>query len=345
MTQIYGYRVRVQEKLKHPQIIILELFSIAIALYFVMMFLSKVDETNRHLAYFNQQLTNEYVVVSVPEQKSVSTPHTWVKEAEDYLLVDKVSHLVSILVVDKQYNQFYDLTSLKNDEWQLFISQPNQMILSLDLARELNKKVGDTVEFNQKTYMILGITSNPWHKHKAIVLNKGVFLQVPQWKQTCTLTLFSKDRNQLDDSIAQIPYETLSDIFKNEIISLQHFLIFLMAFSLLFIVIASLNIFLIFKTNLQKEKPSRQIKWLFGETKLQFMKRICLEYVITTIIAFHISVVVYFILLPFVPNFFYFQLTYSIYLNELLFVIMVSLLCSICLSLKQVCISYNDMWR
>lgn len=330
MSLIYALRMRFIQKKANYKVYLLAIFSISIALYFVLMFLTKIYINNQQIKFYSQQISNNLIIYNINNDEVLpnNIEYTIHSVTSDYLQIDKQKFKINLFVIDNNYPQFYTIKDISPDKWQQFIQCSNCIFVSKEVARQFNLAPNSNVIIANQKFRVLDIVDNPFFAKRVIINIDNYPNSISEFK---FVTSF-----QNDYLFNNAKFEPLSSRYFYNIVSLKHFSLFLIGFFSIFLLISLINIYLIYNILLNNDRQSRVVKYVCGENTKTYTFSLCFENLITSLIAFHFCLLIYYLLLPIMPEFFYFDLIFNVYLIELLLVVVISFLLSLFLAKREI---------
>lgn len=340
MTPIlYGLVVRLREKSQNYRLMILTILSIAISLYFVMMFLSKLGETNRKIAYYESHynLFDQIVQLDhIGSLKGKNDNFTTTINTSDYILSNNQKIKSDLLASDVNYNQYYRLDSVSEKQWKECFDGSPSAIVSRELARNLKLDIGDRFQLNDTSYTVKAISQDPFLEKKLLV---PIDLYNNQENHSLDRILITIKVNENLDRIASsnsiLARDSMGQIIAREVKSLNQFLLFLFGFFLVFFLISIINISLVLTSLISLDQKNRIVRQVCGESDRQYIANTIVEFTLIVLLSYHVAVILYYVLLPLVPEFFYFSLSLEVYLIELAFATILAFVLAVIYARKQ----------
>lgn len=330
MSLLYSFKMRLIQKRSNYKVYFLAIFSISIALYFVLMFLTKIYINNQQMRFYSQQISNNLIIYNInnDELLSYNIDYTLHSVTSDYLQFNKQKYKIDLFVIDNNYSQFYKIKDINHQKWKQFIQCSNCIFVSKEVARQFNLAQNSNVIIASKEFRVLDIVDNPFFAKRVIISINNYPNTISKFK----LVTSAKNEHLFNN----VKYESLNSVYFQIISSLKHFSMFLIVFFSIFLLISLINIYLIYNILLNSDRKSRVVKYICGENIKTYTFSLCLDNLITSLIAFHFCLLIYYLLLPIMPEFFYFDLIFNVYLMELLLVVVISCLLSLFLAKREI---------
>lgn len=341
---VYGIWVRMCERISHPKKLILVVVSLSIAFYFALMFVCKVSEVNKDILFYQSKSKIEDMFFSdfpsdyhLPIVEGTVTRHS-----EAYLKKENRPVLKGNLTsLDKHYSNFFRMPDISEKGWEEFHKEPNKVLVHQNIARKLHLKTGDSLFINGVEFICLYILSQHDFKDQIVVNESGSDLIGSVQGIKGHLFISKKALVSLPEECKRLKFHPFQEEISNRIRSLKAFKLFLLAFSVIFIAISLLNVYLVIYTGIHAEKRNYIIKKALGEMMSGFFISFILDTTIVCLVAYHFSLILYFLLIPSVPTFFYYQITGREYFICGVFIVFTSIVLSVILCFQQVKTSYD----
>lgn len=346
MNSAYALLVRFNEKKRKIKILILTIFSLAVCFYFFLMFLSKMGNIAGQINYFKRHFDDEINVITPVNLTEIKedSQYSITKEFQDYIIRDDKKRKVQILATDINYFKFYKPESINEKDWIDFFNEKNSAIVSKETARRLHLKKNDQFKLEGFDYKVKIITDEVFFEKKIVVPvinhmgNKSPVKNI-------YITLNSNEENKIPKISQKGDKKTLTEILSEDVVGLKHFLGFLSFISIVFMAVALINIALVFKSLMSQNQKNAHVRFLCGESLKIYIYATVFEFTSITLIAFHMAVMLYYLLLPFVPAFFYFDLSFYAYFRSLIICVVLSVFLSFLYSTSRARLYQNGKIR
>ena len=335
MSLIFSLMKRLEYKLSNIKIFILEIFAIAIVLYFAMIFIAKYVKTGQDIDFYKKDINTDKVIYQIDKIYDLPDANYSISAKGDlYADIDGKEHKIKSQIIDKKYSSLYP-GILKDFEGNSEFFRGNNAIVSETLKRKYNLKKGSFISIANKDFKVLGFTDNHTLKDRLILpYNSLDIIKTPN-RFKYYLTISSKDSNKLEDKFSYDDKEALSDIYKEEILSLRALKRFILSFSIIFVAIAVVNIILIIKSKFVRESKFLINLHICGESSKTFFLSAIIDYMFITSLSFFLSLILHYTFIEFVPDFFYFELNSNLIIVEYFVVISLSIVIGLVLGYKE----------
>ena len=304
-----------------------------------MMFLSKLGETNRKIAYYESHynLFDQIVQLDhIGSLKGKNDNFTTTINTSDYILSNNQKIKSDLLASDVNYNQYYRLDSVSEKQWKECFDGSPSAIVSRELARNLKLDIGDRFQLNDTSYTVKAISQDPFLEKKLLV---PIDLYNNQENHSLDRILITIKVNENLDRIASsnsiLARDSMGQIIAREVKSLNQFLLFLFGFFLVFFLISIINISLVLTSLISLDQKNRIVRQVCGESDRQYIANTIVEFTLIVLLSYHVAVILYYVLLPLVPEFFYFSLSLEVYLIELAFATILAFVLAVIYARKQ----------
>lgn len=337
MSILYSLSIRWKAKIKRVRLLLLEVLSLSVVFYFALMFVCKLVDTHGDIAYYRSRTNVDEVVYQLekaPEAKISDVDFTLYQKADQYVTVHSKTYKAQVIGIDQNFSSFYHDHLFQNIVKKKALSH-SDAILSQSVAREMSAKEGDTLTLNHQVLKIIGITDDPWWKGKVAVSFSILPASELAQPKSLYLTIRRENVELVENQLSVLDQTDLAQSLQNEINSLRAFQRFLLSFSAVFFLIAGCNLMLILRTRFRRERGLHQILYLCGETRGTYYLASMIDGLTMCISSDFIALLIYRLMRPFVPSFFYFALTPTIYGLEMLMVAMISIIITLIFSHEQ----------
>lgn len=335
MSLVFSLTKRLEYKLSNIKIFILEIFAIAIVLYFAMIFIAKYIKTGQDIDFYKRDINTDKVIYQIDKIYDLPDENYSISAKGDlYTEIDENAHKIKTQVIDEKYSFFYPRI-LKDFEGNSEFFRGNNAIVSETLRRKYNLKKGSIISIENKDFEVLGFTDNHTLKDRLILpYNSLDIIKTPN-RFKYYMTISSKYSNKLEDKFSYDDKEALSDIYKEEILSLRALKRFILSFSIIFVAIAVVNIILIIKSKFVRESKFLINLHICGESSKTFFLSAIIDYMFITSLSFFLSLILHYTFIEFVPDFFYFELNSNLIIVEYFVVISLNIVIGLVLGYKQ----------
>lgn len=345
---VYGISIKLRERASNPKILLLLVFSLAIAFYFSIMFVSKVHEVNIDINFYDNKARTAGIMHSSSKITTDFDPKntTIVKKSHVYLSnSDGNLSKTALSVIDSNYFEFFRFINFNKLDWQSFVSNPKAILVHKNIARDRGIKIGDLVTVNGVSFTCISVLSQHDFKDSIVINESGremiKLLGGEEYKNEVFIQNYDFDNNKA--KLKNMKFESFDTIVKSDIKSLSVFKLFLIAFSSVFILISLLNVYLIIYSAIRKERVKYLIKNVLGESKLSFFLSSSIDIMLICLVSYHFSLVLYYLLISSVPSFFYYEISLYDYIINGLFIVISSIVISVILCLKQIKTSIEEL--
>lgn len=345
---IYSILIKQRERSSNPKTLILLIFSLAITFYFSIMFVSKVHEVNKDINFYDNKAkkTGILYLSSKTTNNFKSKNITIVKSSHAYLLnSDGNLTKTELSVIDSNYFDFFNFVSLNKLDWQNFVSNPKAILLHKNIARNRKIKVGDLVSVNGDSFRCVSILYQHDFKDKIVINESGrkIINKIGGDEYKSEIFIQNYDLDNFNTKLKNMKFESFDKIVKSDIKSLSIFRLFLIAFSSIFVLISLLNVYLIIYGAIRSERRKYLIKNALGESEFSFFLSSSIDIMLICLVSYHFSLVLYFILIPSVPSFFYYEISFYDYIINGFFIVISSIVISVIMCLKQIKTSFDEL--
>lgn len=337
MSFRYSLEVRLLERLAHKKLLVLSIFSLAIAFYFVLMFLSKIEETNSGIQYFKDHFNEKYSVCILANRPDypIDFPHTLSTERNDYISLSEGNKRVPIVFVDDSFTNFYPFSQHSSAKKKDCDRNLPPVYMGEQLARQLGLCSDDRITYNGRDYQIIALVTAPPYLKKMIFSEKYRDANRIYSAEKITLTVPSDRVREVFSDMKVISERSFQVLQEENILSLKEFKWFLIIFSMIFFIISAINVSLVIKTTIYREKENYLAQSLCGESNHQYVFSVCMDFLLISFIAYHLCILFYYVTRPFIPYFFYFSLGLKTYISEFLIIVLLTLMSSLFLARSQ----------
>lgn len=335
---VYSIKVKMYERIRHPKKFILMILSLSIAFYFVVMFICKVHEVDKDILFYkNKNKVSDVIVCHFQSNADLNlTKGVIVRNSKGYLKnLNEDLIKGNLISLDFGYYDFFEMSDLSSHDWSKFFSNQNGVLVHQNIARKLGLKNGDDVFINGVQFTCMNIISQHDFKDKVVLHDSAILSVGNRNEMKSDLFITKRDFNSLPDELKRLKWESFDYELSDTIRSLNTFKLFLMGFSAIFILISLLNVYLIIYTNMNTEKRNYVIKKALGETVIGFFISCVLDVTMICFVAYHFSLLLYYLLIPSVPVFFYYRLSVESYLLCAFFILLSGIVLSMVMCLKQ----------
>lgn len=244
------------------------------------------------------------------------------------------SYKTHVLGIDKNFSDFYQDRLFQSCLDKKYLLRTDA-ILSQQVSREMKAKKGDTITLNNQLLTIVGITDDPWWRGKIAVSSALLKNSGPFKSDAFYLTMDGEHADQYEKYLSKLDRVELAQSFQQEINSLRAFQRFLLGFSIVFFFIAGCNLMLILLARFRREIHLHQTLYFCEETRKIYYLSSIIDDLIICIMSNHMALLLYLLMRPFVPPFFYFVLRPEIYGLEMIIVTIFSIIFTFIFSQKQ----------
>lgn len=315
MNFSYSLLIRFKERLNNGTRLILTILSIAVGMYFVTMFLSKLYMVNRYIDTYKCLRNDEYYIYELDNLKDIdayyNSQSSVILSGNKEIEVNNEKVLVNTVGLSKNVNDYYKGAILTNDDINKLTSS-NVVFVGNELARSLSIKEKDYLEIDDTNYRVERIIDNVEYKKSLLISSQSLNIKTNTYPSLVKVLTKEKLKNHVDKVKSSFDYYT------QNILIYKQFKLFIIVISTIFILISLINIYLIIRTNIEKEIRNQIIQKVFGENIDYFTKAMAIDMTFVTLVSYHLGLLLYFIILPYVPGFFYFKLSLEVYLRILL---------------------------
>ena len=331
MSLIYALRVKWVERSAHVGSLLITLISLAIGFLFILLFVSKFLAIHADIQHYHRIFKQDDLVrlCIKGDSETVSVEKSVLHRGYVYLLWGEEKLKLDAVSIDKYYAEFFEI-SMGREVLSEFFAEKDRVLLHASIARKWKVAEGDSFTIEGKKYYVLAILSDPQFKDRIIFSEPGEQVRLDPSKEE--LFIRTQDADLIDPADI-ISSEAMKEAVGKEIKSLRDFQRFIGAFALFFSGIAVLNIFLVLVTRITIDQRNNAIKGLCGETSFINVIQTTMDTVVLVILSYHLSLLVYFLVMPTVPDFFYFSLSIPVYLICLFFLVVIGVLFSLSISL------------
>lgn len=335
MRLIFSFTKRFEYKLSNIKIFILEIFAIAVVIYFATIFIAKFVKTEQIIEFYKKDINTDKVIYQINKIYDLSYYNYSISAKGDlYAEIDGKVYKIKSQVIDKKYSSYYPRV-LNDFEGLSKFFRGNNAIVSETLKRKYNLKKGSMISIANKDFEVLGFTDNHALKDRVILPYNSLDIIKSQNIFKYYLTISSKDSNKLEDEFSYDDKKALSDIYNEEILSLSALKRFILSFSIIFVAIAVVNIILIIKSKFVRESKFLINLHICGESSKIFLVSSIIDYIFLMSLSFFLSLILHYAFIEFVPDFFYFELNYYLIIVEYFVVTLLSIVIGLVLGYKQ----------
>lgn len=335
MSLIFSLTKRLEYKLSNTKIFILEIFAIAIVLYFAMIFIAKYVKTGQDIDFYKRDINTDKVIYQLDKIYDLPGDNYSISAKGDlYADIAGKEHKIKSQIIDKKYSSLYP-GILKDFEGNSEFFRGNNAIVSETLKRKYNLKKGSFISIENKDFEVLGFVDNYILKDRVILPYNSLNINKTANTFKYYLTISSKDSKKLEDKFSYNDKRDLSDIYREDILSLRELQRFILSFSIIFVSIAVVNIILIIKSKFVRESKFLINLHICGESSKIFFVSAIIDYMFLTSLSFFLSLILYYTFIEFVPDFFYFKLNYNLIIVEFFVVTLLSIVIGFVLGYKE----------
>lgn len=328
----YSILLKIKERFSDKRLSLLTIISISVGLYFTIMFLSKFERIDQDIHYYRELMNNNAYIYTYhfdedkPDFSEIDSSVIYNGDKEITYDGDKI--LVKIIGLDNNFNKFYNGKLFTDDD----ISKMDQLdyaFVGTDLARKHKLVENSKVTIDNNDYVVFKVVDYPDFRDALILFNDGIIEVSGSYPRSFDILSNDKffDTNKEPQSLKEFYY--------NHVVSNNSFKAFIVIMSTIFIFISLLNVYLIILTNIEKEIKNRVIRSVFGERANLYSLATALELTFIVFISYHLGVIFYYLLKDFVPNFFYFELSFKVYILEMIFLLLISFLVTFFMTIRM----------
>lgn len=317
MKELYAIKVNFIQRTAHWGIYLIELLSLGIGFIFVLLFLTKYHEIQISIEQLQQtQEFDDFLVVELDQiLQDHSFNHTSFATGEIYLEHHGLKK-ARILYIGQYDYDIYRLSSSLDDQ---------TILMHSSLTDEWKLHQDDTLLIQQQKYVLKEVITKIQFKDRFVFHHPFILQAVSQ--KTLHYYWVIDPKN-----IDQIPKEHIinQDTFGHQRIfhiqSLRMFQRFVGLFSIIFICISMMNVGLILISQFSQQKRNMAIQWLCGQDRRTIFIQIWVDTNVILLLSYHVSLLLYLLLYPIMPDFFRFQLYGEIYLQGLMGILLFGLI-------------------
>ena len=336
----YMFITKLKEIAQNKRMTFIIIICLVLGYIFILVFSSKLYEINRRLSLTEMEnIENAWIssrfdkleIFNTPDAKAGIVHRTDYRNTVVYFTFKDEIYTTFAVEADKDLSYHYKLEGFSDDIF-MNIKSNKQVMVSEFLANKYHMTVGDEIIVKGVVWHINAIVTCEHFRRMIIFPKDSGIEQSDGYSSQGTIIQFSESFLNSRADVLELLKTSFTSLQQKQQYtreSLHSYALFLVGFALLFISLSILNCYLVFYANINYKRKIYGIKKAYGASISNCFRDIFLENSIFSLLAFHIAC---FLVNEFrynIPEFFYTEVTLSIYVSGMLVVFIINILYSL----------------